>query len=187
MSDNDMIGGYYEDSSSAEDSGSSDSDDDRGDTSLVQRLVREELESIKLDTGARAFDKHDFRRAPDEEIEKKPKKKRRCMPRRDYWQSPWGLMLKDRVRLRDPSTNVAKSFRRRFRIPFPVFEAIVAACKAGDWFPLGSVDACKRPAAPIDLKILGVHRYMGRGMVLDDIEELAFISPPHYGGLALSI
>ena len=71
--------------------------------------------------------------------------------------------------LEDPSTNAAKTFRRRFRVPYPVFVMLV------DWtkrFCPGQSknqsDAFRRPAIPVALKVLAVLGILGRGTSFDN-------------------
>ena len=87
---------------------------------------------------------------------KKPFKKRIVEPRSLYETSTWGKMLADQ-RTRDPSTKIGKSFRRRFRVPFPIFEEILRMTREKKWFS-ENPDCCGRAGAPLELKILGVLR-----------------------------
>jgi len=94
--------------------------------------------------------------------------------RPDYWGSPWGRMLTDQVTmLNDPTSPQAKIFRRRFRTPFPLYEMHVADCKEhlGSKTPIAG-----REAVPMELKVLGVLRILGRGCSTDDVKELSGIS-----------
>jgi hypothetical protein len=99
--------------------------------------------------------------------------------RPDYWASPWGRMLTDQATmLNDPTSPQSKVFRRRFRVPFPLFELHVAESKEH----LGSkTPIARREGVPMELKILGVFRILGRGACLDDINELSYISPSTMG------
>ena len=66
-------------------------------------------------------------------------------------------------------------FRRRFRVSYPMFEQIVTMTKENRWFS-DAPDCSGRRGAPLELKILGVLRVLGRGYCFDGIEELCFIS-----------
>jgi hypothetical protein len=71
-------------------------------------------------------------------------------------------------------------FRRRFRMPYDSFQALVAMAAQEDalfrrWRE-GAVDAIGQPAAPLPLLILCVLRYLGRGWTLDDLSENTGIS-----------
>jgi hypothetical protein len=98
-------------------------------------------------------------------------------PRPQYWDSTWGRMLKD-PNLEDPNSRVAKLFRRRFRIPYPVFQFIVSQCKAKNLFSADfqEEDITGRRTPPFELKLLGVLRIIGRNWCLDDVNESSGIS-----------
>jgi hypothetical protein len=49
------------------------------------------------------------------------------------WNTPWGLMLTDEE-LRDNKSRASKKFRRRFRIPYPLFLHLVERCKEAGLF-----------------------------------------------------
>jgi len=42
----------------------------------------------------------------------------------NFWSSNWAALILH-PDVRDPSTKLAKLFRRRFRVPFPIFEGII--------------------------------------------------------------
>lgn len=104
--------------------------------------------------------------------------KRRRARRKDFdleqnvgmslWETTWGRTLKD-VRIKDPSSWIAKKFRRRFRIPFSVFDQVlVPMCIEKEVFSLKS-------RIPIEIKILISLRILARGSCADDIEELSHV------------
>ena len=107
-----------------------------------------------------------------------PNKKRRSGgtrgPHFDWNQSTWGKMLLD-PKIRLVSTREGRLFRRRFRIPYALFRRIVTMCHDRDLFPFKGkildggerVDRANRPVIPLELKILGVLRILGRGWCLD--------------------
>ena len=64
-------------------------------------------------------------------------------------------------------------FRRRFRVPYPMFEELVKMTRENNWFTEGC-DCTGRPSAPLELKV--VLRILGRGYCFDGVEELCFIS-----------
>jgi hypothetical protein len=76
------------------------------------------------------------RKSESEEVV--PNKKRRSGgtrgPHVDWNQSTWGKMLLD-PKIRSVSTREGRLFRRRFRIPFPLFRRIVTMCHERDLFP----------------------------------------------------
>lgn len=94
-----------------------------------------------------------------------PRAYRRC-----YLDSPWWRMLQDQ-QVRDPSTYQGKTFRRRFRVPFPVYEDLLGkALELG--FPRVPISAVGIKGVPLELQVLGVLRVLGRGTCFDGIEEL---------------
>ena len=100
---------------------------------------------------------------------------RRVEKRLIYSQSTWGMMLNN-PRFKDPNDRKGgQLFRRRFRVPFPVFTEILRLTRANGWFSEGR-DAIGTLASPLDLKILSVLRVLGRGYCFDGVEELCFIS-----------
>ena len=104
-------------------------------------------------------------------------RKRRYIPRtpkvlKKYQESNWSKMLQ-LGRCQDPSSKDGELFRRRFRIPYPLFLEIVEVVRNKNWFP--EVDCTGAPSAPLELKILGVLRVLGRGMCFERIEELTNI------------
>lgn len=109
---------------------------------------------------------------PDNEEKKhtKEKKKRKTVERSDPRTSVWWEMLM-KPDLREPTSKTAKLFRRRFRLPLPAFDYLMT--QARKWFPNADrPDAAGRPSVPLELKVLGVLRILGRGVCFDDIEEL---------------
>ena len=100
------------------------------------------------------------------------KRKRRRNSRVDYWSTPWGLMLQDR-RITDETSELAKLFRLRFRVPFALFrDILVPMCREKDVF--GDRDN-HRVRVPLEFKILASLRILGRGNSADDIAELSRI------------
>ena len=80
----------------------------------------------------------------------------------EYEYSTWGRMLRN-PRTRDPGDRKGGVlFRLRFRVPFPLFERIVALTRENNWFTERR-DSSGRRGAPLELKILGVLRVLGRG------------------------
>jgi len=87
------------------------------------------------------------------------------------------MMTQDIARLRDPTSDEARLFQRRFRISFGLFEYIlkwviswVAESRKSD------TDVSGRDSVPLDLLLLGVLRMLGRGTCADGITELSAIS-----------
>ena len=100
---------------------------------------------------------------------------RRWEGRPPYEMSCWGRVLVH-PRTQDPSDRKGGMlFRTRFRIPFPLYERLVEMTRANGWFSERN-DAAGQKCAPLELKILGVLRVLGRGYCFDGIEELSYIS-----------
>ena len=86
-------------------------------------------------------------------------------------------MNRDIERLRDPSSDEAIIFRRRFRISFGLFEHILGWVRS--WVAetrKRDKDICGRDVVPLHLLLLGVLRMLGRGTCTDGITELSDIS-----------
>jgi hypothetical protein len=81
----------------------------------------------------------------------------------------WGIMLSN-PDLGDVTTKAGKLFRRRFRVPFPLFELIVVKCKEANVFEIKSES---RVRIPLELKVLMCLRILGRGNCCDEIAELS--------------
>lgn len=100
----------------------------------------------------------------------------KCGPT-DYWGTTWGKLIIDLRRLTaDPSVDLARTkggkiFRRRFRVPFQLFdEVILPECERVNLFGT----ACERKVrVPTPFKILMALRILGRGSTCDDIAELS--------------
>jgi Plant transposon protein len=96
-------------------------------------------------------------------------------PRKDQSISAWALMLLD-PRIKDPTTFEGKSFRRDFRVPFPIYEKLMSICNEEKWFDIGKYDCVGRETSRLDLKLLGFLRVLGRGYCFEGIAELTNIS-----------
>ena len=65
-----------------------------------------------------------------------------------------------------------KKFRRRFRCNYCSYQHLVLLVRNNDLFDRWQRrDAAGREASPIELLVLGVLRYIGRGWTFDDLEE----------------
>jgi hypothetical protein len=74
--------------------------------------------------------------------------------------------------VQDPSTEMGKKFRLRFRVPFPVFrELLDLTLKLG--FQARPQNAAKTAGVPLEIQVLGVLRVLGRGCCFDGIEEIS--------------
>ena len=63
--------------------------------------------------------------------------RRNSKPRPDYRNAPWAKLLVENIAIRDPDTSEGQLFRRRFRVPFPIFEIIVSIVRREMWFREG--------------------------------------------------
>ena len=72
----------------------------------------------------------------------------------------------------DPTTKLAREFRRKFRVPYPVFDKmIVPECNRLNVF---EVKDMARVRIPTEIKVMICLRIIGRGAYHDDIAEMAF-------------
>ena len=104
----------------------------------------------------------------------KLKKTRRVYDRLDYTQSTWWHFLQ-RPTIRDPTHRDGKLFRTRFRVPYSLFHQLVSLCTTGSlstFFQHKKCDATGRSSIPIELKLLGVLRVLGRASCFDSVAEL---------------
>jgi hypothetical protein len=57
-------------------------------------------------------------------------------PKIDYWQTEWGRLILDPSTM-DPKSRNGLKFRRRFRVPFPLFhEVLVPICREKNIFDI---------------------------------------------------
>ena len=103
--------------------------------------------------------------------ERTPLRRRESLPRPTYSESVWWRALHD-LRVKDATSPQGGLFRRRFRVPYPIFCALVRLAKI--WFPAAAYDAAGRPAVPMELKVMAVLRVLGRGSCFDDIAEVSW-------------
>ena len=107
-----------------------------------------------------------------EEFEER--KHRRWKGRPNYIMSTWDRRLQSE-RVTDPNDRKGgKLFRRRFRVPYPIFLQLVQLARASREF-IENPDAAGNPAAPLELKISDVLRVL-RGYCFNGVEELTCIT-----------
>lgn len=97
--------------------------------------------------------------------------KRRKYHVKNWDEAPWMKLLAKLRELPEADRNMAnrefKFFRRRFRLPYPLFLKLVEVFKRFKW--LGAeIDCCGQRAAPYELKILSTLRILGRGVCFDN-------------------
>ena len=84
----------------------------------------------------------------------------------EFWESQWGQLISN-PNVGNPRTTEGRRFRRRFRLPFPLFQHLVELCARENIFQL-----LHRSPIPIEMKILSCLRILGRDNCADDISEL---------------
>ena len=111
---------------------------------------------------------------PDIILAKLPVKKRK-RTRNEYvnWKfTGWWRMLQNPL-IKDETTKDGKRFRRRFRVPYPVFAWLVKQSEEHNFF--GIKDLNRKHRIPTELKVLAVLRILGRGNEADTIHEISCI------------
>jgi hypothetical protein len=87
----------------------------------------------------------------------------RCL---DYLtESRWGRLIAHPL-VHDPQSRQGRLFRRRFRVPFPVFLQLVKDCKDKNVFGRTRI-------IPVEIKVLCSLRMLGRDELCDTISELS--------------
>jgi hypothetical protein len=95
-----------------------------------------------------------------------PKKKRHLFKRSDdFWQTQWGQLI-SHPDVHNIRTRIAKRFRRRFRLPYPLFVHLVNICKSHNIFNM-----TYESRIPIEAKVLACLRILGRDHSADDIND----------------
>ena len=67
----------------------------------------------------------------------------------------------------NPKSKEGKLFRRRVRLPYPLYKFFLKIC--GDYNIFGSIYTSK---IPIECKLLGCLRILGRDACADDVNEI---------------
>ena len=154
---------------------SDDSDSDEDDD-MTELLMSKSGNLVRM---AQQFAKRLAKRKRSRKLKrKKPRKKRIVEVATDWCASPWGKMLEN-FRIHGISNREGHLFRRRFRVPFDLFRRLVTLCHEKNLFPPAKlhptsgtpIDAAHRALIPLELKLLGVLRILGRGWCLDDVKE----------------
>ena len=87
-----------------------------------------------------------------------------------FSETRWGRMISNPA-IEDPTTKEGREFRRKFRLPFPVFsKIIVPEC---DRLNVFEVKDEARVRIPTEFKVLICLRILGRGAYHDDIGEMS--------------
>ena len=102
-------------------------------------------------------------------IHKKHRRHWTCI--KDYMDTPWGQLL-GHPDVCNPTSYVGMQFRRRFRVPFPLFEYLVDICRDYNVFEMKNT---QKERIPIQIKLLVCLRILGRGNVCDDASEMGSV------------
>ena len=92
---------------------------------------------------------------------------------KEYWRSPWGILLRE-PSVKVPGSYYYKRFRRRFRIPFELFYPLVEECKQHKIFDTvaDAIGTGRTKQIPIEFKVLASMRMLGRDYYADDVTEI---------------
>jgi hypothetical protein len=112
----------------------------------------------------------DLQQAKRRKRETKPRAKREDVNYRD---TVWFRMLL-KADISDPESRTGKLFRRRFRLPYALFQDHLAELRSDSGMEWESRDATGLVGrvVPLELKVLGALRIMGRSWVFDDVSEV---------------
>jgi hypothetical protein len=75
----------------------------------------------------------------------------------DYWETPWGLLLRN-PNVGNINSKEGKLFRRRFRVPFEVFNDLLFLTNK---FNLFDIKMDYKVTIPVELKLMGILRILG--------------------------
>jgi hypothetical protein len=105
----------------------------------------------------------------------KKRKKRQQLPVKHlpYFQKTQWFQIIHHPDIRDPSSTVGRLFRRRFRVPFPLFERLLLVIETQN---ILGVQREARVQVPTAIKLLIVFRVLGRDECFDTINELCGVS-----------
>ena len=108
-----------------------------------------------------------------EGIPPKPKRAKRVRREEfisiDYTTISWGLVIRNPL-VRFPDNRYGRQFRRRFRIPFQLFEIHVKICREKNVF---GIKQPSRTRIPIEIILLCCLRILGRDDCCDAIKEMS--------------
>ena len=113
--------------------------------------------------------------------QRRPRKPRTQQRNSDpnFWQTQWGRMYQSLSQMNGGTgptidSRPGKLFRRRFRVPWVLFSKLLELCRTHALFGPHADDAtdCTGiPYCPIELKLMGVLRMLGRAWICDDVAE----------------
>jgi hypothetical protein len=92
-------------------------------------------------------------------------RRRQRQAKESFWNTSWGkrILLPETA---DVGSRMGKLFRRRFRLPFPVFVRFVEQCREYNIF-----DLKYKSSLPIEVKVLACLRILGRDHSADDCND----------------
>jgi hypothetical protein len=96
----------------------------------------------------------------------KKKRAKHYIEKPDFFQTYWGQLI-SHPKVDDPKSKQGKDFRRRFRLPFPVFCDLVKLCKKFNVF-----NRVYESCILVEAKVLACLRILGRNTIADDVNEL---------------
>ena len=85
----------------------------------------------------------------------------------DFYTTSWGRLISDPT-TREPKSRNGKLFRRRFRVPFPIFKDVLVP----DIIQYNVFETKRSSRIPVEFKILVSLRMMGRDTCADTAKEL---------------
>lgn len=122
------------------------------------------------DISQEELEDHIIRTLIEEDAIPYKRRRRRTEVVADFWSTSWGLLITNPT-TNDDSTREGRLFRRRFRVPFPVFrQVLVPLCADKNIF-----QQRRTSAIPDEIKILMCLRILGRNSCADDASELSGI------------
>lgn len=102
----------------------------------------------------------------DDSDETLKRRRDRSSNKLSHWERPWGVLLGQLENDEDATSYQHRLFRRRFRLPYPVFKDLATLCRQQRVFEERS-----NSMIPLEIKLLVCLRILGRGSVADDIVE----------------
>lgn len=132
------------------------------------------------DASCSHFDSHSD--SGDETIKLKPRgRKRRKRDLEPKSNAPWQRMLDKAEQSNgasDPDSIDGRYFRRRFRVPYSMFKALIQVMLDDNWFPGdfeadggGKCSVLGIKGASLQVKVLSVFRALGRGVCFDELYD----------------
>jgi hypothetical protein len=126
-------------------------------------------------------DSSDTSHTPPSIICVKKKQTRRRRELEPKANAPWQRMLDKAEQINgvsDPNSIDGRYFRRRFRIPYAMFKAMIKTMLDDEWFPAdyeadgqGKCCCVGTRGASLHVKVLSVLRVLGRGVCFDELYD----------------